>query len=236
MKKYIRFAQIVPFGFAQFVQRFAFRFARFAQGFAPFTIIVALFFSACATQDITSNSISSSKGLDAAMREVCWNIESQQQCFEILESGCEVGDYRNCALLGYTYINRLAYPDKNARFSEDKAIELFKKACDGKNGSGCFALQMFDDNPINIIAACEYGDFVACGDIVAKQNAVDSADKIIYAPDVVRWAQERNAKLLQDECEKAELRLKREENKDKIKFREEEVKTYCDFANNAKNP
>ena len=215
-----------------------FRFTRFAPKVAFFSTIalfLAIVFSACATQDITSNSISSSKGLDAAMREVCWNIESQQQCFEILEGGCEALDYRNCALLGYTYINRLTFPDKNARFSEDKAIELFKKACDGKNGSGCFALQMFEDNPINIIAACEYGDFVACSDIVAKQNAVDSTDNIIYAPDVVRWAQERNAKLLQDECEKAELRLKREENKDKIKFREEEVKTYCNFANNAEN-
>ncbi len=208
----------------------------FAQGFAPLTIIVTLFFTACATQDIQSQSISTKSGFDDAMREVCWNTESQQQCFEILESSCEALDYRSCTLLGYTYINRLTFPDKNAHFSEDKAIELFKKACDGKNGSGCFALQMFDDNPINIIAACEYGDFVACGDITEKQNAVDSTDKIIYAPDVVRWAQERNIELLQDECKKAELRLKREANQDKIKFREEEVKTYCDFVNEAKNP
>lgn len=209
-----------------------FRFAQISPRFAPFAIIVALFFCACATQDIQSNSISSAKGLDAAMREVCWNIETQQQCLDILESGCEALDYRKCTLLGYTYINRLAFPDKNARFSEDKAIELFKKACDGKNGSGCFALQTFEDNPTNIVAACEYGDFVACEDIVAKQNV---ADKPPYAPEIVRWAQERHIQLLQDECEKAELRLKREEDKDRIPMRESALKECQADLEKAKN-
>ncbi len=190
---------------------------RFAQGFAPFTIIVALFFTACATQNIASNSVSSAMWLDAAMREVCWNIESQQQCFEILESSCEALDYRSCTLLGYTYINRLAFPSNNGHFGEDKAIELFKKACDGKNGSGCFALQSFEDNPANIVAACEYGDFIACEDIVVKQNVADAP---LYAPEVVHWAQERHIKLLQDECEKAELRLKREKDKERVFSRE----------------
>ena len=221
MKKNAVSIQIVPFRFAP----------KFALGFAIIALFLAIFFSACATQDIQSQSISTKLGFEDAMREVCWSVESQEQCFDILTSSCDAGNYRNCTILGNAYMSRLDL-SKSEDFGaiKDKAVEFFKKACEGKNGSGCFALQMFEDNPINIIAACEYGDFVACGDIVAKQNATDSTDKIIYAPDVVRWAQERNVKLLQDECEKAELRLKREETKDKIKFREEEVKTYCDFA------
>lgn len=191
------------------------------------TIFIATLFIACATQDVRSISISPTKWLDDAMREVCWNVESSAQCEEILHSTCEAGDYHNCALLGYTYANRLNFPTDDYRTIEDKAVALFKKACDGKYGSGCFALGIIQTNNDFVIKGCEYGDFFACNHIVINRDSrtttgIDNELQFtpIFKPQIVRWASEREIELLKDECEKAKLRLKNESDKDRIAMRE----------------
>lgn len=181
--------------------------------------VFACFFVACAPKNIESNIISMKQGLDFAIREVCWNVESETQCFDILQSTCDSKNYKNCVILGYAYTHYLI-KDLSEKDRNDKAAELFKKACEGKNGSGCFALQTFEANPINVIAGCQYGDFIACKDIVGHKEQ--------YLNEVVEWADERAILLINDECEKAELRLK--VDKDRAKIREAEVKEYCDLA------
>lgn len=199
------------------------KFARFAL----LPAIIALFatlFTACATQDTRSISISPAKWLDDAMREVCWSVESSAQCEEILHSTCEAGDYRNCALLGYTYANRLNFPTDDYRATEDKAVALFKKACDGKYGSGCFALGMLQGSDDLVAKGCEYGDFFACGHIAINRDSgkIDNEGQFapIFNPQIVRWASERKIELLKDECERAKIRLKNESDKDRIATRE----------------
>ena len=190
-----------------------FRFARFTirftLGFAIFCAILIIVFSACATQNIQSQSVSTRLVFEDVMREVCQSAENQQQCFEILATSCEVGDYRNCAILGNAYIGRLDL-SKSEDFHtiRDKANALFKKACDGKNGSGCFMLGLYTANDDFVIKGCEYGDFVACNHIVINRNSNPP-----FAKEVVRWALEREISLLESECKNAELRLKNERNK-----------------------
>lgn len=196
------------------------KFARFAL----LPAIIALFatlFTACATQDTRSISISPAKWLDDAMREVCWSVESSAQCEEILHSTCEAGDYRNCALLGYTYANRLNFPTYDYRATEDKAVALFKKACDGKYGSGCFALGMLQGSDDLVAKGCEYGDFFACGHIIdSVANGDDVQTAPTFSPQNISWALNRKVELLKDECERAKIRLKNESDKDRIATRE----------------
>ena len=191
------------------------KFARFAL----LPAIIALF-TACATQDTRSISISPAKWLDDAMREVCWSVESSAQCEEILHSTCEAGDYRNCALLGYTYANRLNFPTDDYRATEDKAVALFKKACDGKYGSGCFALGMLQGNDDLVAKGCEYGDFFACGHIADFSANSDAQVAPTWTPQNISWALNRKVELLKDECERAKIRLKNESDKDRIATRE----------------
>lgn len=184
--------------------------------FALLLAIIALF-SACATQDTRSISISQNKWLDDAMREVCWNVESGAQCEEILNSTCETGDYRNCAILGYIYTNHLNLPTDDYRATKDKAMTLLQKACDGEYGSGCFAIGMIQTNNYFIIKGCEYGDFFACSHI-ADFGANSEQD--IFAPQNISWALNRKIELLKGECNKAKIRLENESDNDRIATRE----------------
>ena len=190
------------------------RFMRFA--LLPAMLFATTLFTACATQDSRSISISPTKWLDDAMREICWSVESSAQCEEILHSTCEAGDYRNCALLGYTYANRLNFPTDDYRATEDKAVALFKKACDGKYGSGCFALGMLQGNDNLVAKGCEYGDFFACSHI--DDLGANSDMKTASTPQ--NWALNRTIELLKDECDRAKIRLKNENDKDRIATRE----------------
>ena len=192
------------------------KFARFATLSAIITL-----FTACATQDVRSISISPAKWLDDAMREVCWSVESSAQCEEILHSTCEAGDYRNCALLGYTYTNRLNFPTDDYRATEEKAVALFKKACDGKYGSGCFALGMLQGSDDLVAKGCEYGDFFACSHIInSGANSDDAQVTPTFSPQNISWASNRKIELLKDECDRAKIRLKNESDKDRIATRE----------------
>lgn len=117
----------------------------FTRGITLFALgisLVALLFSACTTRNIQSISISTQLRFDDEMLEVCWCVESQEQCFEILADTCEAGDYRNCTLLGNSYAISLDYSNSRANYHEViyKANDFLQKACDGKNGSGCFML------------------------------------------------------------------------------------------------
>ncbi len=204
-----------------------FRFPRFALLSAIIALFATIFFTACATQDLRSNSISSPRWIDEAMREVCWSVESGTQCEEILQSTCEAGDYHNCTLLGYTYTNHLNVPTDDYRAKEDKAIALFKTACEGKNGSGCSALGILQGNDDFAVKGCEYGDSFACSHIVANRASganIEVDGETRFAPrfdeKVVLWALNREIELLKDECAKAELRLKNENDKDRIATRE----------------
>ena len=190
------------------------RFMRFA--LLPAMLFATTLFTACATQDSRSISISPAKWLDDAMREICWSVESSAQCEEILHSTCEAGDYRNCALLGYTYANRLNFPTDDYRATEDKAVALFKKSCDGKYGSGCFALGMLQGNDDLVAKGCEYGDFFACSHI--DDLGANSDMKTTATPQ--SWALNRTIELLKDECDRAKIRLKNENDKDRIATRE----------------
>lgn len=193
------------------------KFARFVLLPAIIAFFTTLFI-ACATQDTRSISISPAKWLDDAMREVCWSVESSAQCEEILHSTCEAGDYRNCALLGYTYANRLNFPTDDYRATEDKAVAFFKKACDGKYGSGCFALGTLQGNDDLMAKGCEYGDFFACGHIAdfSANNEVAPT----WTPQNISWALNRKIELLKYECERAKIRLKNESDNDRIATRE----------------
>lgn len=197
------------------------KFARFATLSAIITLFATIFFTACATQDVRSISISPAKWLDDAMREVCWSVESSAQCEEILHSTCEAGDYRNCALLGYTYANRLNFPTDDYRATEEKAVALFKKACDGKYGSGCFALGMLQGSDDLVAKGCEYGDFFACSHIInSSANSDDAQTAPTFSPQNISWASNRKIELLKDECDRAKIRLKNESDKDRIATRE----------------
>lgn len=197
------------------------KFARFALLPVIITLFTAIFFTACATQDVRSISISPAKWLDDAMREVCWSVESSAQCEEILHSTCEAGDYRNCALLGYTYANRLNFPTDDYRATEEKAVALFKKACDGKYGSGCFALGMLQGSDDLVAKGCEYGDFFACSHIIdLGANSDDAKNAPTFSPQNISWASSRKIELLKDECDRAKIRLKNESDKDRIATRE----------------
>lgn len=184
-------------------------------------IAFTIFFSACATQN--NQATLSSMWLNDAMSDVCWSVESSAQCEEILQTACESGDYRKCALLGYTYTKHLNVPTSDYRAKEDKAVALFKKACDGGDGSGCFALGMLQANDALKVKGCEYGDSSACSHIVANRDSetrIEMGDGVQFVPKfepkIVRWALEREIELLKDECKKADLRLQNERDKDRI--------------------
>ena len=109
--------------------------------------------------------------------------DSNEACENLLQSVCDEGDFKYCTILGIIYSSGLNESlDESER--EAKASALFKKACDGKNGSGCFALGAFyentrtDDFESKLATAtytrlaCEYGDYVGCMDIVRGNEGV----------------------------------------------------------------
>lgn len=193
--------------------------------------LAALLFSACATQNIQPISISTQLRFDDAMREVCWRVESQEQCFEMLLDTCEAGDYRNCTLLGNSYA--LSYSNSRANYHEviDKANDFLQKACEGKNGSGCFMLGLYNANKNYVIRGCEYGDFLACHHIVINR---DSIPKSLFASNA-KWALEREIELLRTECKNAELRLQNEKDTDRIAARKLVVAECQEYLHKAKN-
>ena len=125
------------------------KFVRFA--------LMAIFFTACATQStqnlsnplnmrdstraIQSNSIFGLGlyGFQNTLGVVCLETDSNEACENLLQSACDEGDFKYCTILGIIYSSGLneSLDDKER---EAKASALFKKACDGKNGSGCIAL------------------------------------------------------------------------------------------------
>lgn len=204
---------------------------RFARGITLFALgiaLVALLFSACATQNIQSVSISTQLGFDDAMRDVCWRVESQEQCFEMLLDTCEAGDYRNCTLLGNSYALSLDY--SNYREVTDKANGFLQKACDGKNGSGCFMLGLYNANKDYVVRGCEYGDFLACHHIVINRNSIQS----LFTSNA-KWALEREIELLEGECKNAELRLQHEKDADRIATRKLVLSECQEYLHKAKN-
>lgn len=191
--------------------------------------LVVLFFSACATRNIQPISISTQLIFDDAMREVCWRVESQEQCFEMLLDTCEAGNYRNCTLLGNSYALSLDY--SNYHEAIDKANDFLQKACDGKNGSGCFMLGLYNANKNYVIRGCEYGDFLACHHIVINR---DSFPKSLFASNA-KWALEREIELLETECKNAELRLQNEKDTDRIAARKLVLTECQEYLHKAKN-
>lgn len=230
MKKNAVSMQIVPFRFAP----------KFTLGFTIIALFLAIVFCACATQNMQSISTSTKLGFEDAMREVCWSVESQEQCFEILATTCEALDYRNCTILGNAYLSELDFSSNltDDYATKDKAVELFKKACDGKNGSGCFALGMIQANDDFVIQGCEYGDFVACNHIVINRDSStkDSlSTRLTFEPQIVQWALNREIELLESECDNAKSRLKNENNKERISSREAVLKECQEQLQKARN-
>ena len=122
--------------------------------------LIAIFFTACATQNtqnlsnpsnplntrdstrnIQSNSIFGLGlyGFQNTLGVACLETDSNEACENLLQSACDEGDFKYCTILGIIYSSGLneSLDDKER---EARARALFKKACDGKNGSGCLAL------------------------------------------------------------------------------------------------
>lgn len=59
-------------------------------------------------------------------------INEEQLAKKYLSKGCEYGDYQSCYILGEIYF-------KN-KITKDKAIDLFKSSCKGKNSKACLKL------------------------------------------------------------------------------------------------
>ena len=166
--------------------------------------LIAIFFTACATQNMQStqntqnplNSRDSTRGIESnsvfglglygfqnTLGVACLETDSNEACENLLQSECDEGDFKYCTILGIIYSSGLneSLDDKER---EAKASALFKKACDGKNGSGCFALGAFyentrtDDFESKLATAtytrlaCEYGDYVGCMDIVRGNEEI----------------------------------------------------------------
>lgn len=153
--------------------------------------LVAIFFTACATQNMQNplNPRDSTRGIESnsvfglglygfqnTLGVACLETDSNEACENLLQSACDEGDFKYCTILGIIYSSGLNESlDESER--EAKASALFKKACDGKNGSGCFALGAFYENVrINDFEsklatatytrlACEYGDYAGCMNI-----------------------------------------------------------------------
>lgn len=174
------------------------KYFRFVQ-IALLTIVI--FLTACATQNTqnlsnTLNIRDSTRGIESnsifglglygfqnTLGVACLETDSNEACENLLQSACDEGDFKYCTILGIVYSSGLNESlDEPAR--EAKASALFKKACDGKNGSGCFALGAFyentrtDDFESKLATAtytrlaCEYGDYVGCMDIVRGSERV----------------------------------------------------------------
>lgn len=168
--------------------------------FAIFALM-AIFFYACATQstqnisnplnsrnstrDIRSNSVFGLGlyGFQNTLGVVCLETDSNEACENLLQSACDEGDFKDCTILGIIYSSGLnkSLDDKER---EAKATALFKKACDGKNGSGCIALGAFyenvqtDDFESKLATAtytrlaCEYGDYAGCMNIALGNESI----------------------------------------------------------------
>lgn len=138
--------------------------------FALLLALKVVFVGACDIQN-AKNFEPSLLGLDTEgfayqLEGVC--VEDDEECKKYLQNACDLGNFRYCAMLGAIYvIDRYDSIDKEAQSA--KARALFQKACDGKNGSGCFMLNVNSDKDKNsqyIRLACEYGEFVGCYKIV----------------------------------------------------------------------
>lgn len=160
-------------------------------------VLVAIFLTACATQNmqstpnplnprgIESNSIFGLGlyGFQNTLGVACLETDSNEACENLLQSACDEGDFKYCTILGIIYSSGLneSLDDKER---EAKASALFKKACDGKNGSGCIALGAFyedvhtDDFESKLATAtytrlaCEYGDYAGCMNIALGNESI----------------------------------------------------------------
>lgn len=161
-------------------------------------VLVAIFLTACATQNMQNplNIRDSTRGIESnsifglglygfqnTLGVACLETDSNEACENLLQSACDEGDFKYCTILGIIYSSGLneSLDDKER---EAKASALFKKACDGKNGSGCIALGAFyedvrtDDFESKLATAtymrlaCEYGDYVGCMDIVRGNESI----------------------------------------------------------------
>lgn len=165
------------------------KFVRFA--------LVAIFFTACATQSTQNplNTRDSTRGIESnsifglglygfqnTLGVACLETDSNEACENLLQSACDEGDFKYCTILGIIYSSGLneSLDDKER---EAKARALFKKACDGKNGSGCFALGYYGDGRTDDFEsklatatytrlACEYGDYAGCMTIALENERV----------------------------------------------------------------
>ena len=166
--------------------------------------LMAIFFTACATQNTQNlsntpnllNTRDSTRGIESnsilglglygfqnTLGVACLETDSNEACENLLQSACDEGDFKYCTILGIIYSSGLneSLDDKER---EAKASALFKKACDGKNGSGCIALGAFyedvhtDDFESKLATAtytrlaCEYGDYAGCMDIVRGNEEI----------------------------------------------------------------
>lgn len=171
--------------------------------FIRFTLI-AIFFTACATQNTQStqnmqnplNIRDSTRGIESnsvfglglygfqnTLGVACLETDSNEACENLLQGACDEGDFKYCTILGIIYSSGLNESlDGSER--EAKASALFKKACDGKNGSGCIALGAFyedvhtDDFESKLATAtymrlaCEYGDYAGCMNIALGNESI----------------------------------------------------------------
>lgn len=179
-------------------------------------------------QELQSKSIAA--GIGVAMLEIC--TESNTQCYERLTATCESGNLRSCTLLGLAYIEQIFnQEDLGENISEEESIKranmLFKKACDGKNGTGCLMLGVgygeYNRDKEFLHLACEYGEFVGCVELVVDNEKMlkdihtavelgESSAKLQSkeAKDMkngAKWGYERSITLLQEECKNATVRL-----------------------------
>lgn len=169
-------------------------------------VLIAIFFSACTTQ----NTLNSTRGIESnsifglglygfqnTLKMACLEADSDEACENLLQSACDEGDFKYCTILGAVYSSGLNKSlDEIER--EAKATALFKKACDGKNGSGCFALGRFDEDrhtndfesklatPTYTYLACEYGDYVGCMNIALGNERIFKELKLDLEYNMVR--------------------------------------------------
>lgn len=162
---------------------------------------IAIFFTACATQSTQNlsnplNMRDSTRGIESnsifglglygfqnTLGVACLETDSNEACENLLQSACDEGDFKYCTILGIIYSSGLnkSLDDKER---EARASALFKKACDGKNGSGCIALGAFyenvrtDDFESKLATAtytrlaCEYGDYAGCMTIALENESL----------------------------------------------------------------
>lgn len=102
-------------------------------------------------------------GFQEALNQSCQDTQSDKDCETALSKSCDKDDMRSCVLLGLLYTSGLLKSEGDSNEQEQKGINLFKKACDNKYGSGCLALDGLDRRSRNYsYLSCEYGDYFGC--------------------------------------------------------------------------